>query len=61
MKREFVFFRRCHQCVSGAPVVVMLETASIKGPVIIYEEEGRREEKYVGKIKILVRPPLKTM
>ena len=47
--------------MSGSTVVVMLETASIKGPVIIYEEEGRREEKYVGKIKILVGPPLKTM
>ena len=32
-------------------------TASIKGHVIICEEEGRREEKYVGKIKISVRHP----
>ena len=31
----------------------------IKGPVIIYVEGGRG--KYVGKIKISVRPPLQTM
>ena len=28
-RRQFVFFRRCHQWVSGATVVVMSETASI--------------------------------
>ena len=31
----------------------------IKGPVIIYVEGGRG--KYVGKIKISVRPPLQTI
>ena len=28
-RRQFVFFRRCHQWVSGATVVVMSETASM--------------------------------
>ena len=32
-RRQFVFFRRCHRWVSGATVVVMSETASIKGPI----------------------------
>ena len=34
----------------------------IKGPIIIYVERGGGgREKYVGKIKISVRPPLQTM
>ena len=33
----------------------------IKEPIIIYVERGGGREKYVGKIKISVRPPLQTM
>ena len=32
-----------------------------KGPVIIYVEGGGGWEKYVGKIKMSVSPPLQTM
>ena len=48
-RTQFVFFQRCHRWVSGSTVGVMLETASIRGPVIIFWRGGEERGKICWK------------